>query len=156
MADKTKDNVTELLSRLKPMERKFVLELRKCGRQGQAARNAGYSEKSADVTASRLMSREDIQEALHALYAQDCKAMCISADSIIVRAIDIYNRCMCAEPVTEFDRDTGEYTEKGEYTFDSRGAAKALDVIVKVAGLDKSTVELESRKDFELVLKVGK
>ena len=51
MADKTKDKVTELLSRLKPMERKFLFELRKCGKQGQAARNAGYSEKSADVTA---------------------------------------------------------------------------------------------------------
>lgn len=63
---------------------------------------------------------------------------------------------MQSEPVTVLDRDTGEYTEKGEYTFDSRGAAKALDVIVKVAGLDKSTVELESGKDFELVLKVGK
>ncbi len=148
------EKIAEILNKLTPKEKKFVTALRSCGKQGEAARVAGYSEKSADVQASRLMQREDIQAALFELYKLDCKALCISSDSIIVKASQIYNRCMQAEPVMEFDRGTGEYREVGRYTFDSKGAAKALDVIVKVAGLDKKKIEVEQQKPFDVNITV--
>lgn len=132
----------ELLAGLKKRERDFIFALRKNGKQGDAAREAGFAEKSADVQATRLMKRSDIQRALQLLYEQDCKALCISSESIIVKASEMYNKCMQHEPVMEFNRETGEYVETGEYTFDSKGAAKALELIVKVAGLDKKQVEL--------------
>ena len=147
-------DITALLKKLKPRERRFVEELRRCGRQGQAAAAAGFSEKSADVLASRLMKKAEIQQALGALYEQDCKALCISKDSIILRANEIYNRCMQAVPVTEYNKNSDEWNEIGKYTFDSRGAAKALEVIIKVAGLDKSEINITNSVPFDVNIKV--
>lgn len=148
------NDITTLLKKLKPRERKFVKELRRCGRQGQAAILAGFPEKSADVLACRLMKKPEIQQALSALYEQDCKALCISKDSIILRAHEIYNRCMQIEPVIEYNKNAGEWNEVGKYTFDSKGAAKALDVIIKVAGLDKSEINIKNTVPFDVNIKV--
>ena len=72
----------------------------------------GFPEKSADVLACRLKKKPEIQQALNALYEQDCKALCISKDSIILRAHEIYNRCMQIEPVIEYNKSAGEWNEK--------------------------------------------
>lgn len=147
-------NREEILSKFKPKERNFLLALRKHGEQGKAAREAGYSEKSADVQASRLMQRKDIQEALKALYKLDCKALCINEDSLILMSKEIYDRCMQAKPVMKWDSETAEWVESGTWQFDSNGANKAVANIMKVAGLEKKELDLKAAKDFSLEVKV--
>ncbi len=147
------NELTERLARLKPRERKFVLEMRAHGKQGAAARAAGYPVKSADVTASRLMQREDIQAVIKLMYEEDCKALCITPDSLILHAYEIYSRCMQAEPVMIYDADAREWVESGQWKFDSKGAARSLEIIADVAGLKKSAVELDAG-DFSVNIKV--
>lgn len=154
MDEKINKSSAELLANLKVRERTFVLELRKHGKQGAAAAAAGY--KNPDVAASRLMRREDIQRALKTLYKEDCEARCLTAESVILKAADIYDRCMQSEPVMKYDSAAGEWVESGIYQFDSKGAAKALDVIAKVAGLGKEKLEVSNSegKNFKVDITV--
>lgn len=154
MDEEIKKSAAELLAELKPREKTFILELRKHGKQGLAAETAGY--KNPDVQASRMMHREDIQNCIKAFYKEDCKAQCISSESIIMKANEVFERCMQHEPVYEFNRATGEWEATGEYKFDSKGAAKALEVIVKVAGLGKEKLEVSGSegKNFKVDIKV--
>lgn len=154
MDEEIKKSAAELLAELKPKERTFILELRKHGKQGLAAETAGY--KNPDVRASKMMRREDIQRCIKAFNEEDCKALCISSESIIMKAYDMYERCMQNEPVYEFNRATGEWEATGEYKFDSKGAAKALEIIVKVAGFGKDKLEISAGegKNFKVDIKV--
>lgn len=154
MNEEIKKSSAELLADLKPKERKFILALREHGKQGLAAEIAGY--KHPDVQGSRLMHREEIQRTIKAFYEEDCKALCISSESIIMKANEMFERCMQHEPVLEFNRATGEWIETGEYKFDSKGAAKALEVIVKVAGLGKEKLEVSGNegKNFKVDITV--
>lgn len=149
-------DITQMLSKFKKRERDFIFAVRRHGKQGVAAREAGYSEKSADVTASRLMQREDIREAIKTLYAMDCKSLCISQDSVLIWAKEILDRCMQATPVMKYDTDSGEWIESGVFQFDSNGANKALANIIKVAGLEKKDVNLKAGEGFDLNVTVIK
>ena len=154
MDEENKNSSAELLANLTPKARTFVLELYEHGKKGKAAEKAGY--KNAAVEASRLLQREDVKNALQSLYREDCEARCLTAESVILKAADIYDRCMQAEPVMKYDSESGEWVETGTYQFDSKGAAKALDVIAKVAGLGKEKIELSAGKgkDFKVDIKV--
>lgn len=147
MAEELTNNeisLDELLASFKKRDREFIFNVRAGLKHGEAARAAGFPDKSADTQASRLMQREDVQLTLKKLYEQDCKALCITKESVIVRANEMYMRCMQATPVMEFDRATGEYRETGEYQFDSRGAGKALEIICKVGGLEKQELDIRA------------
>lgn len=137
-------SLTELLASFKKRERDFIFNVRAGFKHGEAARAAGFPDKSADTQASRLMQRDDVQLVLKKLYEQDCKSLCITKESIIVRANEMYMRCMQSTPVMEFNRATGEYEATGEYQFDSRGAGKALEIICKVSGFEKQELDVKT------------
>lgn len=138
-------SIEELLLELKPRERECLRYIYEGMKQGAAARAAGYKERSADVQASKLMQREISQIILKKMYERDCKMLCINKDSIVLRADDMYRKCMQATPVMEFNRETGAYEPTGEYQFDSRGAGKALEILCKVGGFEKAELEIKSK-----------
>lgn len=95
----------------------------------QAAITAGYSEKTAEQQASRLLTKVKVQEYLTELKDKRNKRLEITQDDVLRDIIKVKERCLQEEPVK--DRN-GNVT--GEYKFDSNGALKALDMLSKHTG----------------------
>lgn len=128
---------------LTPREKKFCEEYLQTSKKEQAALAAGYSSKGAAVQASRLLKKDKIINYIHELQAQARKELNIDNNWAVLRAIEVYNRCMQAKPVMAWDYTEHCMMETGEWTFDSRGALKALELIKNLLGLgeeDKSKI----------------
>lgn len=113
----------------------------------QAAVRAGYSQKTAKQQGSRLLTNADILARVRELQAEVVQRLAISEDRVIEALWETYNRCMQAVPVMEYSKDLGEYVETGEYTFDSKGALRALELIGKHLGMFTDKVEVKGRLD---------
>lgn len=101
----------------------------------KAAIRAGYSEKTARVTASKLLSKANIAARVRQLQKEQADRLQLSADLVLTKLYETLSRCMQAQPVTEWDYDEHKMVETGEYTFDSKGATKALELIGKHLGM---------------------
>lgn len=120
---------------LTPRERKFCEEYLRTGKKEQSAIAAGYSEKSAAVQASRLLKKDNILTHIRTIQADMRKELNIDENWAVLRAIEVYNRCMQAVPVMQWDYSEHCMVETGEYSFDSKGALKALELIKTLLGL---------------------
>lgn len=101
----------------------------------QAAIRAGYSDKTASATASRLLANVKISARVKELKAKRADELELDAYWVLKRLKDISDRAMQAEPVMEFDPVEGGMVETGLYEFDSNGANKATELIGKHLGL---------------------
>ena len=120
---------------LTPRERKFCEAYLRTGRKEQSAIEAGYSEKSARTQACRLLKKDEVIAYTHELQAQAREELGIDKNWAVLKAIEVYHRCMQAVPVMQWDYSEHCMVETGEYTFDSKGALKALELIKSLLGL---------------------
>ena len=107
----------------------------------QAAIRAGYSKKTANRIASRLLSNVDIQAYLKELIEKRNERIQITQDEVIKDIIEVKNRCMQKAPVMRFDKEIKEYMQatdefgRNVWQFDAGNANKALDMLAKHTGL---------------------
>lgn len=148
-----KKTAAELGRDLNLQYRKFVQEWMVDMNATRAAIAAGYSEKSAAQTASRLMRRTDIRRYRDALMAEAFEDLGVTRHSIASRVWEIYERCMQKKPVLEWDSTTREWIESGEWQFDTKGALKALAMMLEM--LPEMEDEDEGGGSFEDMLDGG-
>lgn len=148
-----KKTAAELGRDLNPQYRKFVQEWMVDMNATRAAIAAGYSEKSAAQTASRLMRRTDIRRYRDALMAEAFEDLGVTRHSIASRVWEIYERCMQKKPVMEWNSTTREWIESGEWQFDTKGALKALAMMLEM--LPEMEDEDEGGGSFEDMLDGG-
>lgn len=84
------------------------------------------TEASARASASQLLTNPNVSEYLAVQAQKVTEKAEVSAEWVIANFKKIAERCMQAEPVMEFDPDSKEMVESGEYKFDSTGANTAL------------------------------
>ena len=128
----------EIEKYLSPKEIAFGREYLKDGNATAAAIRAGYSERrnSAAVQGARMLKKEKVRAYRHALIREQMKNKDLTKESIVLKLSEIVDRCMQNIPVTEYNHDTKQYEETGEYEFDSRGAIRALNSLTKILGFD--------------------
>jgi phage terminase small subunit len=119
----------------------FVMAYLKNLNATEAAIEAGYSEKSARVQGSRLLTNADIRARIDELLERRKEKMELDADFVIGRLLEISEMCMRAKPVMKWDYEERQLVETGEYTFDSSGANKAMELIGKHMGMFKEKIE---------------
>ena len=95
----------------------------------KAAIKAGYSKKTAAEQASRLLRKVKVQTYLQQLIENRNKRTNITQDDVVADIIKVKDRCMQNEAVLD-----KEGNETGIYKFDSNGANKALDMLMKHTG----------------------
>ena len=95
----------------------------------QAAIRAGYSKKTANEQASRLLRKVKVRTYLQQLIENRNKRTNITQDDVVADIIKVKDRCMQNEAVLD-----KEGNETGIYKFDSNGANKALDMLMKHTG----------------------
>lgn len=118
----------------------------------QAAIRAGYSVKTANEQAARLLANVSISEHINSLKNKLSEQTGITAQWVINRFVEISDRCMQAVPVM-IRNDEGAMVESGEYKFDSNGANKATEMIGKHIGFFEAdngqkivTININGRK----------
>ena len=105
-----------------------------------AAIEAGYSQKTAAVQASDLLSRPNIIAKIQELRDKVNDMAVVDAAYVLKGIKEVTERCMQKVPVMEFNPESGEYTqavdENGNnvWQFDSKGALKGLELLGKHIG----------------------
>lgn len=109
----------------------------------QAAIRAGYSERTASATASRLLKNVNVLARVKELKDKRADELELDAYWVLKRLKDISDRSMQAEPVMEYDPGSQEMVETGEYQFDSNGANRATELIGRHVGMFDPKLQLQ-------------
>lgn len=131
--EKAEIEFDELYAKLKPKERMFCEIYLQIGEKGKAAEKAGY--KDFSNAATKLLKKAECLAYIHALQKRAREELHIDDNWAVLRAIEVYERCMQAVPVKEWDYSEHKMVETGEYVFDSKGALNALKLIKELLGL---------------------
>ncbi|MBR3610041.1 MAG: terminase small subunit [Oscillospiraceae bacterium] len=122
-------------------EERFCLEYIIDYHGTKAAIRAGYSEKSAAVTASKLLKKANIAARVRENQRIYNETRCFDEkDRVLAEAWNIYDIATAAKPVMEWDYSERKYVETGEYQIDGRTAAKALEIVMKLGGMGNETL----------------
>lgn len=108
----------------------FISEYLKDFNATRAAKAAGYSEKSAYELGSKLLKNVEIQDEIVKRVKTRVEYNTLERELIIQKLFTLHDRCMQAEAVVDKDG-----VETGEYKFDGKTAARALDLLGRHLGL---------------------
>ena len=100
----------------------------------QAAIRAGYSPKTANEQAAQLLAKLSIQEYLKELIEKRNERTRITQDEVVANIVEVMQRCMQAKPVTFLGKQVKDENGNNLWKFDSQGANKALDMLMKHTG----------------------
>lgn len=95
----------------------------------QAAHRAKYKHPASQ--GPRLLKNVDVLARVRAIQKERFDKLALTQEAVLLNLLEVYDRCMQAKPVVEWDYQKKEYVETGEYTFDSKGALKAMEMIGK-------------------------
>ena len=136
-----------MTEKLSPKEQRFCLEYIVDQKGGPAAVRAGYSARSADQIASRLLRKDKVAAKVQELLAEVKKDNLVTLEYVVNTLKEVVERCMTHEPVMEFDHtekkmvqkmaaklEDGKLKEVGIFEFDSSGANRALELLGKHIG----------------------
>ena len=73
----------DAVAKLTPRRQRFADEYVLCGSGAEAARRAGYSEKTARAIAAELLTKPDVLSAIQALKAQNAAAFDVTRQDVI-------------------------------------------------------------------------
>lgn len=122
---------TKLTDRQERYCREYILDYNAT----KAAIRAGYSEKTAYSIGSENLKKPELLARVRELQKEQAEKLCISADWVVMQWVEVYRRCMQATEVLIWDYDEKKMVPSGEYTFDSKGALNALEMIGKYLGM---------------------
>ena len=136
-------------------QRRFVREWLVDMNGTRAAVRAGYSEKSAAQTASRLMKLPEVRAYRDALLKEEFDSLGLTRHSLAVEVWRVYERCAAATPVLQWDSNLREYIESGDWQFDSKGCLKALGMLHDMIERMEHSEEEDDADGYEEMITSG-
>ncbi len=124
---------------LTPKQRRFCEKYVACLEAKRAAIEAGYTERSATVTSTRLMKRPEVRQYITMLQAEAAERNNVTVDEVIEKLRETYV-------------DAKKANQNGP-------AVRAVELLGKTVGMFKDQVvltELQATSDDELVEKMAK
>lgn len=137
---KKKENTVVSKDRLERFAQEYATSLK----VSQSAINAGYSERTAASQGSRLLKNVKVISRVREIQQEMLEKLPVSIHFVIQGYVDIYNRCMQAEPVMKWDYEEKAMRPTGDFLFDSKGAMSALDSIGKYLGMFTEKVKIDA------------
>ena len=127
--------MTEKKKKLTPKQQRFVSEYLKTGNATEAAKRAGYSEKTAFRIGAENLQKPAIARAIERAQDRRNDRLELEEDFELKKAIEIMRLCMEPNHVYGFDGKPMKDRD-GNYVmqFDSKGANMALQTIAKIRG----------------------
>lgn len=147
MADRTE-------KRLGEKQKRFVREWLADMNGTRAAVRAGYSEKSAANTASRLMKDPDVQAYRNELLKAKFDELGITRHSLAVEVYEMMQKCKGGTPHMVWNSDTKTYEPDGTWEQNEKGLYKGAELLSRL--LDKMDGAAEDEgADYETMLTGG-
>lgn len=143
----------ELGKLLSPKQRRFVWEYEMDWNGTRAAIRAGYGEKSAAVTASRLLKNANVAAYVRARQREQYAAMNINRETLSMKMQKVFEQCMEGTPHLVWDSDAREYVPDGTFVFDSKGANGALKMLGDSIGMFEQHLKHSGTVSVEEFLK---
>ncbi|WP_082034207.1 terminase small subunit [Cohnella kolymensis] len=117
----------------------------------EAAKKAGYSEKTAYSQGQRLLKHVEVRAYIDEKMTERSEKLNIEAEWVLAKLVQVADRSMKAEPVMKWDYEERALKETGEYQFDSQGANRALELIGKHLGMFKDKIEHSGTLGVQIV-----
>lgn len=147
MADRTE-------KRLGEKQKRFVREWLVDMNGTRAAIRAGYSEKSAANTASRLMKDPAVQAYRDELLKAKFDELGITRHSLAVEVYEMMQKCKGGTPHMVWNSDTKTYEPDGTWEQNEKGLYKGAELLSRL--LDKMDGAAEDEvEDYETMLAGG-
>lgn len=139
-----------LTAKQKRFVQEWMVDL--CGTR--AAVRAGYSEKSAANTASRLMKDPDVQAYRNELLKAKFDELGITRHSLAVEVYEMMQKCKGGTPHMVWNSDTKTYEPDGTWEQNEKGLYKGAELLSRL--LDKMDGAAEEEgADYETMLTGG-
>lgn len=116
-------------------EQRFCEEYLQDYNATRAAIRAGYSEKTAASNAWKILRRPGVQRRIKQAQQEQRDRLCLSGDRVVLELFDLLEKCKEPEPVRVWSKTEKKYVNTGEYKFDSRGALKTVELLMKHLGM---------------------
>ena len=110
----------------------------------QAAIRAGYSERTASRIGPQLLGKTCVREAIEKAQAKRARRVEVTQDYVLSNLVEIVERTMQRAPV--LDRKGEQVTDeegRAVWTFDAKGANRALELLGKHLGIFTDKVKAE-------------
>lgn len=118
----------------------------------KAAERSGYSAKTAYSQGNRLLKNVEVLSRVRELQSEKTKRLIITQDWVVQQLVDVVKKSKEPEPVMEWDYEEKALVKTGEYTFDSKGATKALELLGKHLGMYVEKVE--EKVDMQIKIEI--
>jgi phage terminase small subunit len=102
-------------------------------------------DETSRVEGHNHLTNPNIQEYIKKLIKPKCDKLDITVDNVLRDILEIKERCMQKVPVREYNRDTREWIETGEWEFDASNALKATEQLGKYLKLFTDKHELTGK-----------
>lgn len=110
----------------------------------QAAIRAGYSERTASRIGPQLLGKTWVREAIEKAQAKRAQRVEVTQDYVLSNLVEVVERTMQRAPV--LDRKGEQVTDeegRAVWTFDAKGANRALELLGKHLGIFTDKVRAE-------------
>lgn len=110
----------------------------------QAAIRAGYSERTASRIGPQLLGKTWVREAIEKAQAKRARRVEVTQDYVLSNLVEVVERTMQRAPV--MDRKGEQVTDeegRAVWTFDAKGANRALELLGKHLGIFTDKVRAE-------------
>lgn len=110
----------------------------------QAAIRAGYSERTASRIGPQLLGKTCVREAIEKAQAKRAQRVEVTQDYVLSNLVEVVERTMQRAPV--LDRKGEQVTDeegRAVWTFDAKGANRALELLGKHLGIFTDKVRAE-------------
>ena len=140
---------------LSEKQRRFVREWLVDMNGTRAAVRAGYSEKSAANTASRLMKDPDVQAYRNELLKAKFDELGITRHSLAVEVYEMMQKCKGGTPHMVWNSDTKTYEPDGTWEQNEKGLYKGAELLSRLLDKMDGAAEDEGADDYEKMLTGG-
>lgn len=130
----------KLTDRQKEFVRQYLVDLNAT----QAAIRAGYSERTASRIGPQLLGKTWVREAIEKAQAKRARRVEVTQDYVLSNLVEVVERTMQRAPV--LDRKGEQVTDeegRAVWTFDAKGANRALELLGKHLGIFTDKVKAE-------------
>lgn len=140
-----------LTAKQKRFVQEWMVDL--CGTR--AAIRAGYSEKSAANTASRLMKDPAVQAYRNELLKAKFDELGITRHSLAVEVYEMMQKCKGGTPHMVWNSDTRTYEPDGTWEQNEKGLYKGAELLSRLLDKMDGAAEDEGADDYEKMLTGG-
>lgn len=138
--------------KLTPKQQRFIEEYLVDLNATQAAKRAGYSQKTAYSIGEENLRKPAIAQKIKELQEELSKKTKLTHEWVLQKLEECVSKSMQEEEIKKWDNFNKELVGTGKYVYDSKGATKALELIGKHLGMFKDNLNITGDLEINVTI----